>query len=125
MKKILLVAILLTKQIAADAQNVGIGTNNPTRAKLEIHGAVDATSAIFGGESTGISLQRNWPGIGFNQYYNRGSRYMANGYAAVQFMDPNSGYIAFDMFGNGSANSIASASKRAMVITNDERRAEN
>ena len=121
MKKVFVIAILLVKQISLVAQNIGIGTGNPTKAKLEVHGAVDATSAIFGGESTGISLQRNWPGVGFNQYYNGGSRYIANGYAAVQFVDPASGYMGFDMFDNGSANSIASASKRAMVITNDGR----
>ncbi len=101
--------------------NVGIGTTTPTRAKLEVHGAVDATSAIFGGESSGISLQRNWPGIGFNSYYNNGHRYLANGYAVLQFMDPGSGYMAFDMFSNGVAGGLPPITRRAMVLTNDGR----
>src|SRR6266536_3451470 len=95
MKKAFLIAMFFANQVFSHAQNVGVGTNNPTRAKLEVNGAVGATAAIFGGESSGISLQRNWPGIGFNQYYNGVSRYMANGYAAVQFLDPNSGLHGF------------------------------
>jgi hypothetical protein len=87
----------------ANAQNIGIGTDNPVRAKLEVYGAVGSTSAIFGGESSGISLQRNWPSIGFNQYYNNGSRYMANGFAGVQHLDPNSGAFTLDLFASGTA----------------------
>jgi hypothetical protein len=122
MKKIILfTCTLLLIKIFSFAQNVGIGINNPSRAKLELNGAVGGTSAIFGGESSGISLQRNWPGIGFNQYYDGFSRYIANGYAAVQYIDPNNGYMAFDMFGNGVANATAAFSGRAMTITNDGR----
>lgn len=116
MKKVFLL-LICSIQIFCNAQNVGIGTPNPTRAKLEVHGAVDATAAIFGGESSGISLQRNWPGIGFNQYYNGGSKYIGTGYAAVQFVDPGSGYMAIDMFGYGSPNTAASTIHRAMVIS--------
>lgn len=98
------------------AQNVGIGTNNPSRARLEVHGAADATSAIFGGESSGISLQRAWPGIGFNQYYNAGNRYIGNGYAAAVVVDPGSGYMHFDFFPYGIANGTASSSTRALTL---------
>jgi Chaperone of endosialidase len=98
------------------SQNVGIGTDYPYRAKLEVHGAVGATSAIFGGESSGISLQRNWPGIGYNQYYNTGSRYISNGYAAVQYFDPGSGYMAIDMFNNGIGNAFCPTPDRALTI---------
>ena len=85
------------------AQNIGIGITSPTRAKLEVHGAVDATTAIFGAETTGISVQRNWPGIGFNSYFNNGHKYISNGYAALQYLDPNTGYLALDMYGPGNA----------------------
>jgi hypothetical protein len=37
--------------------NAGIGNTTPTRAKFDVHGAVDVTRAIFGGESSGISPQ--------------------------------------------------------------------
>lgn len=48
---------------------VGIGMNNPTRAVLEQYGSIGTTAAIFGGDGAGISLQKNWPVIGFNHYY--------------------------------------------------------
>ncbi|HMJ47228.1 MAG TPA: tail fiber domain-containing protein [Ferruginibacter sp.] len=98
---------------------MGIGITNPTRAKLEVNGAVGATSAIFGGEITGISLQRNWPAIGFNQYWDgSSSKYIANGNAAVQYLDPGNGYMALDMFGNGTANSTVTSIVRAFTISN-------
>jgi hypothetical protein len=120
MKKIFLL-LLFSQQLLTHAQNVGIGTTNPTRAKLEVHGAVDATSAIFGADGTGISLQRSWPGIGFNQYYNGGSKYIGNGFAAVQFLDPTSGYMSIDMISSGSANNAVGAVRRALVISPDGR----
>lgn len=106
----------LLATILSRAQNVGIGISNPGRAKLELNGAVDATAAIFGGESSGISLQRNWPAVGFNHYYNGGDRYIGNGYAAKQYFDPNSGYMTLDLFPYGTANSLGSP-VRAMVIS--------
>ncbi|MEO6221456.1 MAG: hypothetical protein ABIO81_13570 [Ginsengibacter sp.] len=107
------------------SQNVGIGISNPIRAKFEVNGAagVGATSAIFGGESTGISLQRNWPTVGFNQYrdvVSPGSqgKYMANGFAAIQYYDPTNGTMAFDMFPTGTANTFTPVAKRAITILN-------
>src|SRR5215203_6113466 len=105
MKKKLLTVFTSLCFLVSFAQNVGIGTNTPARAKLEVHGSVGATSAIFGGESSGISLQRNWPGIGFNQYYNNGNKYIGNGYAGVQYLDPGTGGFSLDLFPNGSADS--------------------
>lgn len=101
------------------SQNVGIGITNPTRAKLELYGSVSATSAIFGGESSGISLQSNLPAIGFNQYYSYGSKYISTGYAAVQYLDPNNGYMALDMFGTGIINNNVSSVQRAFTIANN------
>ena len=100
------------------AQNIGIGTSNPSRAKLEISGATGPTTTIFGGETTGISLQYNWPGIGFNHFYEFGDRYLSNGYAAKQFFDPNSGYMYLDMYTNGIANTNTNAGVRALSISN-------
>lgn len=120
MKHIFIIAILLLSQVVSFAQNVGIGTSNPTRAKFEVHGAAGegATSAIFGGESTGISLQRNWPSIGFNQYYSGylQPRYIGNGYAAVQYLDPNNGGLFLDLYPNGLANDTAHFQKRVLSI---------
>jgi hypothetical protein len=99
------------------SQNVGIGTNNPNRARLVVNGSVGNTTAIFGGETTGISLQSNFPTIGFNEYYNNGHRYIAGGYAAHQFFDPALGYMAFDIFPPDIANATAATSRRILVFT--------
>ena len=62
---------------------VGIGMNNPTRAMLEQYGSVSATTAIFGGDGAGLSLQKNWPAIGFNSYLDgAGHKAIAPGYGA-------------------------------------------
>lgn len=124
MKKILSIThISFFISYCAFCQNVGIGISTPTRAKLEVNGVAGAgaTSAIFGGDATGISLQRNWPTIGFNQYrdiVSPGSqgRYMANGFAAIQYFDPTTGAMAFDMFPGGTANLFTPAAKRAITI---------
>jgi hypothetical protein len=98
------------------SQNVGIGTTTPVRAKLEVNGGVGSTAAIFGGESTGISLQRNYPGIGFNQYWDGSSRYMSNGYSAMQYLDPTNGQIYMNLFPFGLANTSAASQVRSYTI---------
>ncbi|CAN5792542.1 hypothetical protein BH10BAC3_BH10BAC3_23660 [soil metagenome] len=124
MKKIFLTllsaaSILIAWAQPTPIQNVGIGTATPTRAKLEVHGAVGSTTTIFGGESSGISLQRNYPAIGFNQYYTTSSKYMSIGYAANLFLDPNTGYMGLDMLGTGNANANTTALIRAFTIADN------
>ena len=121
MKKIFLLIVLNYVFLQSQnlfAQNVGIGISNPTLARLEVHGAVGNTSAIFGTESSGISLQRN-SSIGFNQYNNAGSRYLSNGFASVQYLDPATGNLVFDMFPNGVKDAIVLSVNRALVIGNN------
>jgi hypothetical protein len=121
---VLPLAILgLLLQLEAMSQNVGIGTVAPTRAKLEVIGIVGSgsTNSLFGSGNTGISFQRNWPTIGFNQYRDDvapGSqgKYIANGFAAIQYFDPAGGYYAFDMFGSGTANSFTPGGVRAITV---------
>src|SRR6187399_448562 len=125
MKKINLL-ILSAICLQANAQNVGIGTNTATRAKLEVVGVAGsgATSGLFGSNSSGISLQRNWPTIGFNQYRDNitpGSqgKFMSTGFAALQYMDPNSGTYYIDMFPSGAANTSTPGGVRAITIANN------
>jgi len=88
------------------AQTISIGTSLPARATLEVHGAggTGFTSGLFGGDGAGISLQRNWPSVGFNQYNDGVSRYLANGFAANQFCNPVTGECGIDMIASGNAN---------------------
>ncbi|MES2795327.1 MAG: tail fiber domain-containing protein [Bacteroidota bacterium] len=104
--------------------NVGIGLVSPTRGKLEVSGVagVGNTNAIFGTGASGISLQQNWPTIGFNQYRDNTAgqgKYMANGFAAIQYFDPGGGTMALDMFANGAGNNLTNTGKRALTIQNN------
>ena len=111
----LLVFVTITHTLIA--QNVGIGLTNPLRAKLEVNGGVGRTVGIFGGETTGISLQKDFPAVGYNQYFDGvASRYIGNGYAASNWFNPGTGTLNFDMFPSGLANATA-LSTRAMTIT--------
>ena len=122
---VLFTAIAVYVQPVA-AQNAGIGTNNPVRAKLEVIGVFTggATAALFGSNNGGISIQRNWPTIGFNQYRDlitAGSqgKYISNGYAALHTMDPASGVLFFDMFASGTANTSTTAGVRAITMASN------
>ena len=115
--------ILLSASVYASAplwsQNVGIGTLVPSRGKLEIQGTgIGNTVAIFGGDARGISIQRGNPSIGFNQYFDgTNSRYIGDGYAAVQWLNAATGNMYFDMFGAGSANGVVSSTTTAIIIS--------
>jgi len=100
------------------AQNVGIGISVPTRAKLEINGGNGRTVSIFGGETSGVSIQKDYPAIGFNQYFDEvGSKYIGAGYAAVQWFDPSSGALMLDAFPYGSTDA-SGAGTRLLTISN-------
>ena len=121
MRMIFFLAVLVVASLTTIAQNVGIGTNNPAKAKLEVHGVAGsgATSAIFGGDGAGLSFQRNWPTIGFNQYRDAtagNGKYLSTGYAAIQYFDPGSGTMAFDFFTAGSANFTTDPGRRLLTL---------
>lgn len=105
MKTYLLFFLAIGMSCGLSAQNnVGIG-GSATRARLEVFGVAGAgnTSAIFGSDNAGVSFQKNWPSVGFNQYRDGAGGYgkfLDNGYAAVQYMDPATGAWALDMQGN-------------------------
>jgi hypothetical protein len=113
-----LLFLLLSNALLSSAQNIGIGTENPTRAKFEVHGVAGAgaTTAIFGGEGHGISLQRNWPTIGFNNYNNGIGRYLSTGYAAAQYLDPFNGGLYFDLYNYGSTNTGVFGTTRSLSL---------
>jgi hypothetical protein len=110
--KILFLTILLNLSLKLMAQNVGLGLLNPTLAKLEVFGVMGTglTSAAFGIDGAGISFHRNWPGIGFNQYQDNVSpgKYMANGNAAVLYLNMADESFNFYGLSNGSKNQLTS-----------------
>ncbi|MES2648903.1 MAG: tail fiber domain-containing protein [Bacteroidota bacterium] len=97
------------------AQNTGIGIA-PTKAKLEIKGAVGNNVAIFGGDGAGISLQQNWPAIGFNQYYNAATYNMVAGGGWVEYLDMNNGSFNMDVVGATFSPNSQSTQVRRMTI---------
>lgn len=121
MKKIetALLLIFLTNMVYG--QNVGIGTSNPDKGRLEIFGALNGgTVASFGTDGNGISIQRNWPTIAFNQYRDLAgiARYMGAGKASWLYYDPTSGNFGWDVYDvAGTANqSITASGTRALSI---------
>ena len=100
------------------SQNVGIGLANPIRAKLEVNGTVGYTTAIFGGETTGIGILQNNPGIGFNDYFSSAThKYIANGYSGAIWLDAVNGGMFFDVNGYGTANTAPTTGVNSMVIS--------
>lgn len=81
--------------------NVGIGTSDPSHARLEINGSVGATVAMFGANMFGVGISANNPEIGFNYYYNGGTKTIKAGYGANFGMSPANGDI---YLGNFSGN---------------------
>ncbi len=68
----------------------GVGVY-PVRSGFEQNGVVGNTAAIFGGEGTGVSIQRDWPAIGLNQYYDGTHRAIGIGYGAQIAVDQTIG----------------------------------
>ncbi|MBK8502857.1 MAG: tail fiber domain-containing protein [Saprospiraceae bacterium] len=122
--KMISIFIFIAIGLIANAQNVDNG-NSAANAQLEVEGVVGsgATVGLFGSTANGVSLQRNWPTFGFNQYRDNiapGSqgKYIGNGFAAIQYFDYNSGTYAFDLFPSGTANSFTPIATRGITIAN-------
>ncbi len=96
---------------------IGAGTSN--KAKLVVQGAVGSTSGIFGDGAQGISLNQNWPSVGFNAYYSpQGWRTMAAGYGMAWNCDPNSGRALLQLHGYAAANAAPNTSVPLLVEPN-------
>ncbi|HSK13045.1 MAG TPA: tail fiber domain-containing protein [Phnomibacter sp.] len=103
-----------------NGQPVGID-GTPTRAMLEVQGVagIGNTSGVFAPASTGISLQRNWPTIGFNQYRDNtvgNGRYISNGFAALQTFDIGTGAFTINLFPSGQAGSFTPGGVRVVTV---------
>ncbi len=121
-----LILIQIIYNLDLNSQNVGIGTNTPTLGKLEVSGVAGsgATSAAFGTDGAGISLQRSWPTIGFNQFRDivtAGSqgKYMSNGTASILHLNPGNGAMTLDMFPTGTTNNFTPSAISNMTILNN------
>ena len=85
--------------------NVGINTNDPSHAKLEINGSIGAAVAMFGADKYGVTIEANNPEIGFNYFYNSASKTIKAGYGGVVGMTPGNGDIYIGNF-SGNQSSV-------------------
>jgi len=91
--------------------NVGINTDDPSHARLEINGRIGATVAMFGADRYGVAIAADNPEIGFNYYYNNATKTIKAGYAANFGMSPGNGDLYIGNFsGNQSASNFGDIS---------------
>lgn len=114
-KKSLITVIVFASLVCKlSAQNVGIGTSTPTRAKLELNGMVGNTTAIFGSAGNGIGLAANPPLLGFNGYYSQAAKYISAGYAVLQSLDPGTGILGIEGTAFGIKDAIVTGVRPAL-----------
>jgi len=129
MKSFFITCLLLLLFVVSYTQNIGVGTNNPiTRAKLEVWGGsgIGTTTGLMG-DARAISLHRNYPGIGFNQYNDNTNtyRYLYAGYAALWNVihdDPGlSQGLDFTIYPSGADNALLPGTTRQWRFTSNNR----
>lgn len=110
MKKFAFLIITLATLLHVQAQNVGIGVENPLYGKLHVANASSGISqAIFGPlGSGGISFSTNNPVMGFNLYTsNYARKFMSNGFGSVLFLETATGSLRYNV---SSASGVANES---------------
>ena len=100
----------LTRVYIDTSGKVGIGSSKPDKAGLVVNAVTGNTNAIFGENTTGVSLVSNWPGIGFNTYYNKKWLNMANGFSGIISLNQLDGSMEFyntsDMHPGGASTPL-------------------
>lgn len=98
---------------------VGIGTSNPTNAKLHVENPGQSTIARFGGTNP-TYLMANYPVLGFNAYFGAGSwRYGSASYGGLIGMDPFSGRIFLSTSSTGgTADGAATMTDVVNILSN-------
>ncbi len=95
---------------------VGIANINPTLAGLVGDRKVGAVNALFGSSTTGVAIETDYPGIGFNTYFNNGRKFIANGYGGLVGLNPvNGDFYILNTVASGSGGTTANASTRLLI----------
>ncbi len=84
-----------TRMVVDSLGRIGIGNVNPSLAGLIVDTKVGAVNALFGSNTTGVAIESNYPGIGFNTYYNTFRKAIATGYGGLISVDPINGGMGF------------------------------
>jgi hypothetical protein len=79
-----------------------VGVNCSQEKVLFATAGTPTTQGIFGLTGAGVSLQQNWPGIGFNHYYKDGQKSISKGYGGYIGVDPVNGGMFFRTISNAA-----------------------
>jgi hypothetical protein len=95
--------------------NVAISSSStPNIAGLVVNKSVNNVHAVFGSNTTGISVESNFPALAFNSYYNGSNRIaLAGGHIGYFGMNPGNGDFIF-----GVSGSPAASGSSALIATN-------
>lgn len=95
---------------------VGIGAATPTIAGLVVDKAVGNAHAVFGSNTTGVSIESSYPGLSFNGYYSTGRRPLANGFVGGLSMNPSTGMVSiYNTATSGTAGTVVTGIERVLV----------
>jgi hypothetical protein len=93
MKKITMLFICFGS-VQSFAQNIGVGTLTPDKAKLVVDGSPSLAQAVFGGAgNANVMVDLFPPKIGFNTYYQSGFKSWITGYSSLFNHDQSNGRI--------------------------------
>lgn len=96
--------------------NVGIGTQNPVQGGLVVDRKSGAVNALFGSNTSGVAIESDFPGIGFNTYYFQTRNNIANGFGALISLNPATGnFSIFNTAQSGVAGGLANLSTRLLI----------
>ena len=112
-------ASLIERMSITDQGNVGIGNINPDDAGLVVDKKIGAVNAMFGRNTTGVALESNYPGIGFNSYFNSGRKTISTGYTGLITLDPTLGNMVFYNSNVSTATDAAATIFSRMLIDKD------
>lgn len=99
--------------------NMSIGTNDISLSGLTVNKKVGATHALFGSNTTGIAIESNYPGIGFNSYYNGSRKTIFTGYSGYIGANPVSGGMQLLVSSQSNNAGATGAYKTALDIKAD------
>ncbi len=115
---------VITNNVSSSSNSwieTGDGLKNITQSMVTINSQNSTqTNALFGSNGTGISLQKNWPSIGFNTYRDNANvqRYIGTGFGMVTAVDQVQGAFFWNKMGSGSAGDAVGANEQYIAGLN-------
>lgn len=113
MKKVILFSLLSIFCLKSIAQSSLMEPDKGITVKT-----TNLTTGLFGSSGNGISLQQNWPTIGFNQYRDASNvqRYIGTGYASGNTVDPSNGNMYWSSITTGTAGNATPSETTIMTL---------